>query len=334
MKIRAYTLAEIVIVMIIASVIAGISIKTGKQKLDSIISIHYYTAFSTLDTVAKEMIHDFDADHKNGDYLKNAVKTSYTSSSTTVNCADNEEYNSVKGACIKSEKNKTLPRSGENFCKVFESYVNTSPILGEKYYGSSFKDCNGDKLSTSLSSVNSEGYFGTSKKPDMVLRNGMRIYNLTTEPAKISDLSSANTKSSDYTKADGTTTLYIPETGYTVYVDLDGSQGPSTLWEDVYPFFITMNGMVIPAYTTRDGKPSGGNSKFHLQAGIYDEYGPADDRKIKWRELAIPFQQAVCTIDQIKSDTPYCNGVTKELCTETDCVSNIKVVKRQKFLGY
>lgn len=333
MKRKAYTLAEIVIVMIIASVIAGISIKIGKQKLDSIISVHYYTAYTTLDNVVKEMIYNFDPDHVNGDYLKNAVKTSYTSGGTTTNCANNEEYDSVTSSCVKSKNKVTLPRTGENFCKVFESYVNTSPVLGEKYYGSTFKDCQGSSIS-GISSASSEGFFSDTKKPDIILRNGMRIYNLKSEPVTISELSSENTKDSSYTKPDGTTELYIPETGYTIYIDLDGYQGSSTLWEDVYPFYITMDGRVIPAYTTRDGVASGGNSKFHLQVSIYDEYGPKNNRKAEWREIAIPFRQAVCSIDKVKNDTPYCSGITKVECNKENCTSDIKAIKRVKFLGY
>ena len=44
---RGYTLAEIVVVMLIIAVVVGVSIKITKAKLDSVISYTYYAAYSS-----------------------------------------------------------------------------------------------------------------------------------------------------------------------------------------------------------------------------------------------------------------------------------------------
>lgn len=57
---RGYTLAEIVVVMLIIAVVVGVSIKITKAKLDSVISYTYYAAYSTLRSATSEMIADYD----------------------------------------------------------------------------------------------------------------------------------------------------------------------------------------------------------------------------------------------------------------------------------
>ena len=55
----AYTLAEVVIVMLVIAVVAGVSIKITKAKLDNIISYTYYMGYSTLRNVTGQMLGDF-----------------------------------------------------------------------------------------------------------------------------------------------------------------------------------------------------------------------------------------------------------------------------------
>ena len=55
-----YTLAEIVVVMLIIAVVVGVSIKVTKAKLDSVISYTYYGAYSTLRSATSEIIADYD----------------------------------------------------------------------------------------------------------------------------------------------------------------------------------------------------------------------------------------------------------------------------------
>lgn len=54
-----YTLAEIVVVMLIIAVIVGVSIKITKSRLDNIISYTYYSTYTTLRTIASGMLADF-----------------------------------------------------------------------------------------------------------------------------------------------------------------------------------------------------------------------------------------------------------------------------------
>ena len=47
-KLKAYTLAEVVIVMLVIAVVAGVSIKITKAKLDNIISYTYFIKFNII----------------------------------------------------------------------------------------------------------------------------------------------------------------------------------------------------------------------------------------------------------------------------------------------
>ena len=70
----AYTLAEVVIVMLVIAVVAGISIKITKAKLDNIISYTYYMGYSTLRNVTGQMLGDFkstDDDYMQTVFYKN-----------------------------------------------------------------------------------------------------------------------------------------------------------------------------------------------------------------------------------------------------------------------
>ena len=51
-KLRSYTLAEIVIVMLVIAVVVAVTIKITKAKLDNITTYTYYSAYSTLKGVA------------------------------------------------------------------------------------------------------------------------------------------------------------------------------------------------------------------------------------------------------------------------------------------
>ena len=55
----AYTLAEIIIVMLIIAVIVAVSIGITKAKLDNIVSYTYYNAYSSLRKISAEMLADW-----------------------------------------------------------------------------------------------------------------------------------------------------------------------------------------------------------------------------------------------------------------------------------
>ena len=55
-----YTLAEIIIVMLIIAVVVAVTIGITKAKLDNIVSYTYYNAYSTLRKISTEMLADWD----------------------------------------------------------------------------------------------------------------------------------------------------------------------------------------------------------------------------------------------------------------------------------
>ena len=55
----AYTLAEVVVVMLVVAVVVSVSIKITKVKLDNIISYTYYSGYSTLRSVTGQVLADF-----------------------------------------------------------------------------------------------------------------------------------------------------------------------------------------------------------------------------------------------------------------------------------
>ena len=112
----------------------------------------------------------------------------------------------------------------------------------------------------------------------------------------------------------------LNEKGYIVYVDIDGERGDSILYEDVYPFYITFSGLVIPAFER--GKEAGGNSKAHLAVSVkYDTYDST--RKINWMTpKSTDFQHAACMSNYVTA-TNYCTGVVDDdLASKQSTCSN------------
>ena len=125
------------------------------------------------------------------------------------------------------------------------------------------------------------------------------------------------------------------EYGYIVYVDIDGAKGSSTLWEDVYPFYITLSGQVVPAFHSSNGDNFGGNSDEYLQTSIqYEKINANGRRSITWLDKSVSFKEGACGSGYINSSTPYCSGVSEH----AECSSNVsgskctlKTVKPVKF---
>lgn len=252
----AYTLAEVVVVMLIIAVIVAISIKITRAKLDSIVSLTYYSAFDTLRSVSEEMLKDF---RNTDEYVK-----------------DTDNQDAV-----------TLPRSADNFCELFISYVNTKINDDDSCKGNSVTDA---------SDFN-------DKEPDIILRNGMKLYNVSQEAEEIADLEN-NDEGVKYNK--NSTEIDSNKWGYTVYVDLNGNKGNGELWDDVYKYYITLSGKVIPAY---NAEGDGGDSRFHLQVSVKEEV------EEKWIKKNVSYKEAACSSGYINSSTPYCSTATAVLQT-------------------
>ncbi len=228
-------------------------------------------------------------------------------------CSDETyEWSEIQCKCIISPR--TLPRQGKNFCKLFERHSN---IMG-----------NTDVCSGSVISDGTTNF--ADKKPDISLRNGLRIYNMHTD-AKALAVLSGNTQGGLY---DG-----VPNTnawGYTVYVDIDGPKGDSQLWSDVYPFYITLSGKIIPGYDSANPGLSGGDSTRHLQVSVEYENYASGNRRIQWLAKSVPFKEGACLSGYIGSATPYCRNNTpinklSQCTTDGNSLCRLKQIQPVKF---
>ena len=174
-----------------------------------------------------------------------------------------------------------------NFCKLFERYAN---IMG----GTDV--CSGSSISSGTTNF-------TDKSPDLILRNGLRLYNMHNDAIEIPQLQN-NTQGGTYDGVPNTNSM-----GYIVYVDIDGVKGDSQLWVDVYPFYITLSGKIIPGYDLNanpDG--SGGDSSHHLAVSVENETYNSGKRKINWLAKSVSFKEGACLSGYVGSSTPYCRS--------------------------
>ncbi len=228
-------------------------------------------------------------------------------------CSDETyEWSEEQCKCIPSPR--TLPRKGENFCKLFERHSN---IMG-----------NTDVCSGSVISDGTTNF--ADKKADITLRNGLRIYNMHRDATALAILA-GNIQGGVY---DG-----VPNTnsyGYTIYIDIDGAKGDSQLWSDVYPFYITLSGKIIPGYDSSNPGVSGGDSPRHLQVSIqYEDYS-SGNRRMKWLSKSVTFKEGACQSGYVGEATPYCrnnSAVSKlnECTTDGNSMCTLKHIEPVKF---
>jgi len=111
--------------------------------------------------------------------------------------------------------------------------------------------------------------------------------------------------------------------GFTVYADINGAdKGTGTLWDDVFPFYITTNGKVIPAYPLDASKKieeadsmttvfRGGNDSSYLSVDVY--YHQLDSvHSTKRRVLVssnISYARGVCVAGIVPNNSPYCKNL-------------------------
>lgn len=243
-------------------------------------------------------------------------------------CEAGKEFNPTEAVCGCVPIPQAIPRTGENYCKLFLSYSNTSPQLAEA------DECKGDAISTDETEF-------SDKAPDMILRNGMRLYNVSQDPEKITVLE-GNSKGRTFTRveADGTTTeIDMDEWGYTLYVDIDGERnGNGVLWEDVFPFYVTLSGNVVPVYDIDSPETVGGDNKLYLQTSVFDEW--VDDttgRNTQWITKSRPFKESACAMGYVNASTPYCS-TAPAITTNAQCMTighdcRLKTILPIKFFG-
>ena len=203
-----------------------------------------------------------------------------------ITCPEGNHWSVNSCGCV--PESPTLPRKGINFCRKFVSYTNTK---------SNSPECTG----TAISSTETDF---SDKTADITLRNGMRIYNMSQNPQEIGILE-GNTQGASYDGVPNINTF-----GYTVYLDIDGEKGSSTLWEDVYKFYITMAGKVIPAYDENNpNEEVGGNSRRHLMTSVEKEAIVDGRRQMRWLKKSVTFKEGACTSNYLGASSRYCNGV-------------------------
>lgn len=209
-------------------------------------------------------------------------------------CPEGYQWNNASTDCKCVPIPRSIPRSGANFCNLFKDYANIKS-------GTDDTSCNGSIIDNTTNDF-------SDKEPDIILRNGILLYNLHQDPSQI-EMLLGNTQGGYFEGVDNTNVW-----GYIVYADIDGEKGDSKLWSDIYPFYITLSGKVIPAYDTANPGLSGGDSNHHLQVSVeYEDYS-SGHRKIRWLAKGVPFKEGACLSGYVGYTTPYCstNGVINQ----------------------
>ena len=178
------------------------------------------------------------------------------------------------------------------------------------------KTCDG--ISTDLPQAISTKDFSFIN-PNLTLPNGLKIY-IASDFAEIEALNDSLDEDD--------------RVGFVVYVDVDGSRSKSRLYDDVFPFYLTKSGKVIPGYDS--STVAGANCEKNLAFDIlYDEFDSSGNRKLKRLDgVSIggadmySFKNAACISGYVKSQK-YCgisfdgslviNGVNCKTDDKADC---------------
>ena len=205
-------------------------------------------------------------------------------------CPEGKTWDETICGC--QENDDSFTGNGAKFCELFETYLN-------KKGGTSV--CSGNGIASNTTDF-------TGKKPDLILRNGIAIYNLSAnDAAVIPELVTVNVVESE-DMSDENREILNNQKGYIIYADVDGqNNGDSKLWEDVYPFYITLSGKVIPVFDkTANPDGSGGDSVNHLQMNVVRKR--FQQRGLRWVAQGVSFQEAACRSGYIDFRAPYCDG--------------------------
>lgn len=115
--------------------------------------------------------------------------------------------------------------------------------------------------------------------------------------------------------------------GFTVFMDIDGSKGSGTLWDDVFPFYITTDGQVYPAYPLNAAdsrlKYIAGNSSY-LNTDIYFYENTNNNRRKHYVERSVPLARALCLTKRISVYTPYCQNLGSNFRTKGGAYTGIE----------
>lgn len=121
--------------------------------------------------------------------------------------------------------------------------------------------------------------------------------------------------------------------GFTVFVDINGSKGSGTLWEDVFPFYVGANGTVYPGYPL-DGiksKDAAGTSLYIAGNGVqdlsvdvfyYETRGSYRKKTMAYPNVS--YARGACFAKKVKAYTPYCQNLGLKSRDSGNNSANIK----------
>lgn len=323
--IKAFTLSELVVVMLVIAVVVAVSIKITKTKFDVLISYTYYSAFNTIKTVTGEIMAGYVGEDRSQADIEHG-------------CTGLQYWNETTGTCI--NRPASLPQNGTKFCEMFLDSVNIKD-----------GDCTGAGPLAITTAANNSDF--SNLEPDIVLKNGIKLYNVHNDPTNIAQLRDNEPIAmnfSDYKvvnsfninkitniisrvfilpsyayEDDNLNFNNLPSRGYTVYADVNGDSGDSVLYEDVFPFYITLSGTVVPAFDSNI--EAGGNSKSELEVSLsYDDY-TTGSRVKKWILKSVSFQEAACTAGYVRTGF-YCSGINVDAkCQNQDANCQLVIIK-------
>ena len=115
--------------------------------------------------------------------------------------------------------------------------------------------------------------------------------------------------------------------GFTVFIDVNGTKdnddmgGGGTLWKDVFPFYISSNGSVYPAYPLNAAKANGGEQQYDSSSLFQGGNSSALSADVFYYDIvngkrkkiiaypSIPYARALCFSTDISAFTPYCQNL-------------------------
>jgi len=262
-KIKAFTLAEIMVVFMIIAVIATATIGIQKSRKNYVTKFSYYATFTNIKTMVAELIAD--------------------------GCDISKDTGCGSTA-------KLLPTNG---------HETSGPAINLGF-------C--DRLIEMINVIGNPNCSLTGTiTPNFVTTNGVRWFNFGSSPTYL-DLAS------NPSYVVGTGTEYDKEV-YTVYADINGTKGNSTINTDLMKFYITRDGnTVIPAEDS-----IGGIDQNYLSASVRYQLGT----KYVWPLQHVTFKEAACSGGTGKiipaifnTKFNYCtSGVTIDAPTSATCAT-------------
>ncbi|MCI1273568.1 MAG: hypothetical protein LKG27_03940 [Clostridiaceae bacterium] len=296
-KHNAFTMFEIGLVFVILTVLVGVSIRIAKAKYDSINSYLYYAAYKLLSNSVGQVYLDENSESGKRLYEKANSPSVYDFYIYT-------PYNDNTASSV---------HQLYKLCKPLAYFINSSSSL--------HCDTSRGTMRTMLAngdfSEGSKDDESTSFKPDFIASNGMRFFNTNFQ---LYENQVPQTLPFSIVNNDGTTKQAY---GLTIYIDIDGNRNDSVLWQDVFPFYVTSYGYVVPAWTDSEctdncqnptsDAPSGGKSTELLKVSIFNN---ATNSYIS-DQKGLTFQQGVCRAGIITGD--YCEAITQiDACKKAD----------------